>query len=241
MSHRIVMLALFLVRNLFRTLLGILPPALTLLVYRLTFTYRNQGDPAYFTAVGGLGLALVCVITAILVADRANRAAMYPLVARLPHRIELLAAVALGTVLIMIAMAALYTTMVLGFQHMTLTPMEILLIAPRWLILLVFATTLGMQLSKLVSRNGSHVIAYLALGAMAFGREQLRFLDSAQHSLWIDITERITLPITDTLTAPLEVNPVQVLPALALTLLYAGVLFALAVGLFSRKDLLWAE
>lgn len=160
MMRRVITLSLFLTRNLFRTLLGILPPALTLLVYRLTFTYRNQGDPDYFTAVGGLGLALVSIVTAFLVADRANRAAMYPLVARLPRRAELLAATVLSIVVIMLAMATLYTGCVIVFQNMSLTPIELMLIAPRWLVVFVFTATLGVLMSKLASRAGSHLIVW---------------------------------------------------------------------------------
>ncbi|MCI0476752.1 MAG: hypothetical protein L0Y55_10935, partial [Anaerolineales bacterium] len=159
MTRRILALSLALVRNLFRTLFGVLPPVLTLLIYRLTYTYRDQGNPAYFTAVGGAGLMFVCVVTALLVADRANRAAMYPLIARLPRRAEFLLAVIVATLLITIAMAVLYTALVLGF-HTTLTPIELLLIAPRWFCVFILGATLGLMMSRLASRNGSHVIVF---------------------------------------------------------------------------------
>jgi len=239
MMRRVVTLSLFLTRNLFRTLLGVLPPALTLLVYRLTFTYRNQGDPDYFTAVGGLGLALVSVVTAFLVADRANRAAMYPLVARLPRRAELLAATVLSIVMIMLAMAALYTGCVILFQNMSLTPIELILIAPRWLVVFVFAATLGMMMSKLASRAGSHLFVWGLLGGMAFLRERVILFDVP--AFLTDSVELIVRPITHTLTTTLEPFSIQILPALMLTLLYAGGLFALAVWLFRHKDLLWLE
>jgi hypothetical protein len=239
MMPRVVTLSLFLTRNLFRTLLGILPPALTLLVYRLTFTYRNQGDPDYFTAVGGLGLALVGVVTAFLVADRANRAAMYPLVARLPRRAELLAATVLSIVMIMSAMATLYTGCVIIFQNMSLTPIELMLIAPRWLVVFVFAATLGVMMSKLASRAGSHLIAWGLLGGMAFLRERVILFDVP--AFLTDNVEFIVRPLTYALTTTLEPFSIQILPALMLTLFYAGGLFALAVWLFRCKDLLWVE
>ena len=241
MMRRVVTLGLFLTRNLFRTWLGVLPPVLTLLIYRLTFTYRDQGDPDYFTAVGGLGLSFVCVITALLVADRANRAAMYSLVARLPRRMEFLAAVVVSTVLIMLAMAGLYTGLVLGLQHMTMMPIQLLLVAPRWLILFIFVATLGLMMSNLASRGGSHIIVFTILGLMALSRDQLRYLNDGESSPLIAGIELVIRPVTDLLTRSLEINPAQVLPALAMTVMYAVVLFALATGLFQRKDLLWAE
>ena len=239
MTRRVVALSLALVRNLYRTLFGVLPPVLTLLIYRLTFTYRNQGDPAYFTAVGGVGLTFVCVITALLVADRANRAAMYPLIARLPRRAELLLAVVVATLFIMIAMAVLYTSFVLGFQHITLTPLEGLLIAPRWLSVFVLGATLGLLMSRLASRHSSHVIVFIGLGGMALSREQVRDLSNSQSSWLVDGVELFVRPITDALTVNLQSS--DVLLALAVTLLYAAVLLAIAVWLFRRKDLLWME
>jgi len=238
-TRRVLALSLALVRNLYRTLFGVLPPVLTLLVYRLTFTYRNQGDPAYFTAVGGLGLAFVCVITVLLVADRANRAAMYPLIARLPRRAEFLLAVVVATLFIMIAMAVLYASCVLGFQHMTLTPIELLLVTPRWFSVFVLGATLGLLMSRLASRHGSHVIVFIGLGGMVLSREQVRYLSSGQSSWLVDGVELIVHPITDTLTINLQSS--DVLPALAVTLLYATALLAIAVWLFHRKDLLWME
>lgn len=239
MTRRVITLSLLLTRNLFRTLLGVLPPALTLLVYRLTFTYRDQGDPDYFTAVGGLGLALVCMVTALLVCDRANRAAMYPLVARLPRRAELIAAVALSIVLVMLAMATLYTALVLVFHNVTFTPIDLILIAPRWLSVFLFAATLGVMMSKLASRNGSHLIVWGAIGAMVFMRERVIMFDVP--SFLTDAIELVARPITQALTLPLEPFSIQVLPPLLLTLLYASGLFFTGVRLFQGRDLLWVE
>lgn len=242
MITRVTTLALFITRNLFRTLLGVLPPALTLLVYRLTFTYRNQGDLAYFTAIGGLGLMFVCVITALLVADRANRAAMYPLLARLPNRMELLVAVVVSTIIITIAMAVLYTTLVLGFQHMTLTPVELLFIAPCWLGEFIFAAALGLMMSKLASRGGSYAIVFAVLGTMAFVHEWgVRSVPSGESSWLMNGITLVIHPITATLMTSLQTDPIFVLPALGLTIAYATALFALATALFQRKDVLWAE
>ena len=239
MINRVVILGFFLTRNLFRSLLGVLPPALTLLAYRLTFTYRNQGDPDYFVAVGGIGLALVSVVTALLIADRANRAAMYPMLARLRHRGEYLAATVFGIVLISMAMAALYTGCVLVFQNMTLTPMQLLLVAPRWLIVFIFGATLGVNLSKLANRGGSYLIVWGVLGAMVFLRERAILFDVPVFLTdWVELVVR---PITFTLTTTLEPFSLQVLPAWLITLAYAGAFYFLAVLLFHRKDLSWVE
>jgi hypothetical protein len=238
MTRRVLSLSLAFVRNLYRTLFGVLPPGLTLLVYRLSFTYRHQGDPAYFTALGGIGLAFVGVVTALLVADRANRAAMYPFIARLPRRAEFLFAVVVATLFITVAMAGLYTSLVLSF-HVALTPLELLLIFPRWLSIFILSATLGLLMSRLASRHNSHVIVFVVLGGMALSREQIRYLVNGQSSWFVDSVEFVVRPITDALTINLQSS--AVLPALAVTLLYAAVLLASAVWLFQRKDLLWME
>jgi hypothetical protein len=241
MSTRILTLALFITRNLFRTLLGILPPVLTLGFYRITFTYQNQGDPAYLTAVGGIGLALVCVITTLLVADRANKAAMYSLLARLPRRIEFLAAVLVSVLMIMLAMATLYLALVLGLRHMSLTPIEFLLIMPRWFAVFTFAATLGLMMSKLASRYSSHVITFVVLGALALTREQYRRVNPGDVPWLAEISAAIMRPITETLTSPLDQNIRAILPTLSASLMYALAIFMLATWLFQHKDILWAE
>jgi hypothetical protein len=179
------------------------------------------------------------VVTALLVADRANRAAMYPLIARLPRRAELLIAVVAATLLTLVAMAVLYTSLVLGFQHMTLTPIELLLIAPRWLVVFVLGATLGLMMSRLASWHSSHVLVFIGLGGMALSREQVRYLSNGESAWFVDGVELFVRPITDTLTVNLQSS--GVLPALAMTLLYAAALLAIAVWLFNRKDLLWME
>ncbi|MCI0475222.1 MAG: hypothetical protein L0Y55_03170, partial [Anaerolineales bacterium] len=110
---------------------------------------------------------------------------------------------------------------------------------PRWFCVFILGATLGLMMSRLASRNGSHVIVFAGVGALALSRELVRGLANDQSHWIVDGVEFFVRPITDALTIHLQSS--AVLPGLVVTLLYAAVLLASAIGLFHRKDLLWME
>ena len=238
---RVRILSLFLVRNLFRSLLGLAPLAVTLGTYTVTFFYTgNKVD--YFAAVGGFDLALACLVTTLVLASQANRAVMYPLILRLPQRAELLAAVVLSALGISVVMAALFTTLGMLQRTITVTVAELVLILPRWLALFTLASALGLHLSRLASHAASRlVIAALLIVVLVASDQQLALQRGGQG--WL-------LGAAGVLASPIIANmmvevhgaaPDRYLLAVLLPLAAAGILFALASWLFQKKDLLWTE
>ena len=236
---RVVTLSLFFTRDLFRSLWGVVPPALGVVLYWLTFYYAGTVD--YFAAVGGMDLALVCLVTTLLLADRANRATTYPLLARLPHRGELLAAIAGSALCVTIPLAIVFAIVAQSLGVVQITLPEALIIAPRWLALFVLVTTIGLHLSRLASRGGSYLVAYLLLGLSLTVSEQQRLLGPELG--WVPQTINVvTGPIAHLAASPVTPwEPVPFLLALGVTSACSGLLFALAVWLFRRKNLMWAE
>ena len=78
---RIATLTSYLIRTLSRSLAGIVPVALALAFGIIAFEYGM--DQAQFVTVAGIGTSAICLVTALLLASRANRASSYLLVARL--------------------------------------------------------------------------------------------------------------------------------------------------------------
>ncbi len=237
MMSRVATLSGFLLRDFSRSLWVIVPPGLTLALYRVFFLYGS--DVPYFASIGAIILGLVCLATTLLLANTANRASTYALLARVPRRIELIAAIAASAFGITIVLAVLFTAGLWLSDQVPLTPVALLEIAPRWVALFLFVIAFGLHLSKLVSRGGSNLVAYLVLILAAVSYEPMDYPDTPVLNVMQDWTLRVLHPVTSTLLG--DANLPQSALLVGLTLLYAAVLFALALWLFHRKDLLWAE
>ncbi len=236
---RMVTLGLFLIRDLFRTLQGAVPPVLTLVLYALTRTDHLNAN--YFATMGGASLTFVCFITALLLANRSSRASTYPFLARVPHRAEFLAAIVLSALLVTLAMAVLFAGLTFAFSQVAITNAEIAAIILRWLALFLLAACLGLNVVKLASRGGSYLIVIGLVAVMATLSELRVLLPPSLDWLVNDIAVFLA-PIRAVLTNATDVLTVEqfTLPVLQ-TFGFALVLFAFAVSLFQRKDLLWAE
>ncbi len=236
---RIVTLSLFLIRDMFRSLQGAVPPVLTLALYGLTRTDRLQ--VSYLLTMGGASLAFVCFITALLIANRSSRASSYPFLARVPHRAEFLAAIILSALLVTFAMAVLFVALALGFSQVALTRSEIASLILRWLALFLLAAGLGLNVVKLASRGGSYLLVIGLLAGMALLSELRVVLPPDLEGLMGAVT-LLVAPIRAVLTSPAGVLTLEqfTLPLLQ-TIGYGLLLFVIAAMLFQRKDLLWAE
>ncbi len=231
---RIVVLSAFLTRNFFRVLLGAVPPILTLGLFQATFFW--PGDTDYFAAIAGLDLALIALVTTLLFISCANRAATYPLVARLPRRVELLIALFIAALFVTSVMGVLLVALILGLHKSTATPLQMLVIIPRWLALVAFAIGLGLNLGGLVSRGVSQGLTALVVSVLLV---VARLPSSMFGDHWVIRGMHVIVsPFTLTMISPVSVLPV--VPWLC-TLIYAVLLFALAAALLEHKDLLWAE
>ncbi len=237
---RVVALTRFQLKELVRSFAIGAPMTITVALYWLFFEF--PGDVDYFAATGGFVLLVVAVVTTLLLASQANRMSSTVTLVRLLRRSELLGAIAASALVVAAAMAVLFTVLALGQAKVAATALHLAVIAPRWLVLAALFTTVGLHLSRLVSRYGSHLVALalLALAATVVEQEGM-LLQGGLAGL-----ARAVLAILDPLLAMLREPALPASPAgyasnlLALAA-YAVGLFALAVWLFRRKDLLWAD
>jgi hypothetical protein len=238
--NRVWTLTLFLVRDLFRSLAGIVPVAIALAFGLIAFQYGM--DQAQFFTVAGVGTGLICSVTTLLLSSRANRAISYPLLARLHRRSELLAAPVVGSLIITAVLAALIAVANLLIGRLVLDFPSALWIVPTWLPLWLLAATLALPLSTLVSRGGSHLVGYALLLALLLVNEKNAPPPIRRLQWLIRLVGTILWPpITLLSRASAGVHDQTYLFALLLTLGYAVLLFGLATQIFVDKDLLWTE
>ncbi|MGB0388918.1 MAG: hypothetical protein ACPGWR_29200 [Ardenticatenaceae bacterium] len=237
---RIYTLTLFIIRTLFRSLTGAIPPVLTLFFYGSTF-HLFPFDADYLISVGGFEMVLVCLATSFLITDKINRAATYPLVQRLSNRSDLLAATVVSSILIT-SILALFLVLAAVLRHQAwLTSLEILHLTIRWLVLLTFTAVFSLHLSQLVARNYSHFVSYFVLAIFVTINEQERVLLDRQLDWLVDGLDMITYPLKTTLSGATGLSISQYIQPLLFTIAYTAALSALAAWLFRRKDLLWTE
>lgn len=237
---RIVTLTSFFVRDLFRSLAGIVPIACTLAFGIIAFEYGM--DQPQFITVAGVGMGAICLATALVLASRANRASSFLLVARLYRRTELLAALALSSLVITTILALLMTVANLLAGRLTLDFPTALWVVPTWFPVWLLAASLALPLSGLVGRGGSNLIGYVLLAGLLLANDREAFL--ASHGMnWLSrIMEAILWPVSTLLEqASAGIYDWAYALAWALTCAYAVLLFVLAASLFDDKDLLWSE
>lgn len=237
---RISGLAWFFAKDLFRSWVGIVPPAAALTFGILAFEYGM--DQAQFITVAGIGVSAMCTLTTLLLSSRANRASSYLLVTRLHRRSELLVALVLASLGITTALAILIASGNLLTGRLTLDFPSALWILPTWMSLWLLAGALALPLSALVSRGGSHLFSYVLLAVLLVVNDRKIML--ASHGLdWLGRGVTILLwPVSRLLAqASSGIHDGSYWLAGALNLAYAGLLLAVATSLFKDKDLLWSE
>jgi hypothetical protein len=237
---RTITLARFQLRELVRSFAIAAPMTITVALYWLFFEF--PGDVDYFAATGGFALLMVAVVTTLLLASQSNRMSSTVVVTRLPWRSELLGAIVASTLVVALAMAVLFTGLALGQAKVAMTAAHLAVIAPRWLALAALFAVVGLHLSRLVSRGGSHLVALGLLAFIATVIEQEGILLRSSFAGLARVVLAISNPIMAALREPaLPLSLPSYASNLALMALYAVGLFLLAAWLFRRKDLLWAD
>jgi hypothetical protein len=238
--NRIVSLARFQLRELVRSFAIAAPATITLALYWLFFEF--PGDVDYFAETGGFVLLMVAVVTTLLLAGQANRMSSTVVVVRLLRRAELLGAIVASALVVALAMALLFTGLALGQAKVAMTVAHLAVIAPRWLALAALFAVVGLHLSRLVSRGGSHLIALGLLALLATVVEQEGVLLRGSLAGLARAVLAVSKPIMATLREPaLPTSLAEYASNLLLIAAYAVGLFMLAAWLFRRKDLLWAD
>jgi hypothetical protein len=237
---RVTTLTSYLIQDLSRSLAGVVPLALALAFGIIAFEYGM--DQAQFITVAGIGFGGICLVTALLLASRANRASSYLLIARLHWRAELLVAIVLASLALTAALGLLVTVANLLAGRLTLEFPSALWTLPTWLPLWLLASTLALSLSSLVERGGSHLIGYVLVAGLLIANDRKAFLIRNGIN-WLAQAVTVVLWPINTLAAQASAGVHGRHYALAwiLTCIYALLLFTSAATLFGDKDLLWSE
>ena len=168
--QRIFTLTRYFLRSFFLSLAGLLYLILAL-VYWNVFFNPSQGTPHienYILIIGVFGAA-VSFLIALSIAARANQAVHFPVVARLPSRIEYLTAVLFSTVLAATLLQLLVAALAM-FRGPGLLWGRLLEIPPLWLATNVFAAVLALHASDFVAVGWSRVVLFGILGLLLIGK-----------------------------------------------------------------------
>lgn len=160
MIQRILILTGYFTKSLFFSLTGLLLLVLSL-VYWAVFFPPGQGTPDvenYVIVVGAWGVAATFLIS-LAVSSRAGRLENYPVLVRLPSRIEYLVAVLFSAVILGLLMQLLVAGLAL-IRGPELTGPRLLSIPPLWLSLNLLAAVLAIHASDLVTAGWSRVILF---------------------------------------------------------------------------------
>ena len=134
------------------------------LVYWAIFFPSGQTTPDienYIILIGSLGAAAT-FFSGLVIAGRASRLETYPMLVRLPSRVEYLVAVLLATIALGLFIQLLVAGLAL-LRGPDLVVSRLLAIPPIWLSVNVLAAILAMHASDLVTAGWSRVIIFSLL------------------------------------------------------------------------------
>lgn len=234
--RRVLTLVAFVLHDFAGTWQAFIPPALALTFYGIAFQYG--ATPTYFATVTALAMIVIMVITVLLLSGRLNRAAAYPLVARLERRTELLVALVLAALLVVLLLTLLISMLAVIQNIVTLTAGQWLRLALTWLLLFACAGTFALLLTTLTSRHGSHIVFYALVALFAAIYDYSTELARANAGWVVQAWQRVLAPFGAALNPLTAAN---LLLADLLVMGYAVVCFLLAAWLFGGKDLLWSD
>jgi hypothetical protein len=166
MMQRIGILTTYFAKGLFFSLTGLILLILSLIYWAVLFP-PGQGTPDvenYVILVGALGAATT-FMAALAISARAGRMENYPLLVRLPSRIEYLVAVFLSALVIGLVLQLLVAGLAL-IRGPELTKAHLLAIPPLWISVNILAGILALHASDLVTAGWSRVVIFGLLAAL---------------------------------------------------------------------------
>jgi hypothetical protein len=160
MMRRILILTGYFAKSVFFSLTGLLLLILSL-IYWAVFFPPGQGTPDvenYIILVGALGAGATFLAT-LAISARASRLENYPIVVRLPSRVEYLVAVLLSSLFLGLLMQMMVAGLAL-IRGPELTLTYLLTIPPLWLSVNMLLAALAIHASDLVTAGWSRVILF---------------------------------------------------------------------------------
>lgn len=152
------------------SLAGTLLIILALLAWVILFP-PGQGTPDfenYFLIIAAVG-GVISFMATLLIASRANRAENYPLVTRLPSRVEYVTAVMLAALLFAGALQLLVASLAL-VSGPELLAGRFLQIPPVWIAVNTLASVLALHATDLVASGWSRVVIFGSLAILLIGQ-----------------------------------------------------------------------
>jgi hypothetical protein len=170
-AQRILTLIAYLLRQLFFSLAGIIYVLVTLAFWRLFFDpTQPTPEPAYYVLMIGVFGAAAAFLLTLSVAARANQAFNYPILARLPSRVEHLTAVYIASLIATLVLQLLVSLLAL-VNGPTLAFSTIVELPPLWLAVDILSIALALHATDLVASGWSRVYVYGILAILLFGRQ----------------------------------------------------------------------
>ena len=160
------------------SLAGTLFIILSLLFWAIFFP-PGQGTPDfenYFLIIAALG-GVVTFLSALTIASRANRAENYPLLTRLPSRVEYLTAVLAAALLFGMFMQFVVAVLAL-IGGPELLAVRFLQIPPVWIAIDILAGVLALHATDLVAAGWSRVIIFGTLALLLIGENIVERLNA---------------------------------------------------------------
>jgi hypothetical protein len=257
---RLWTLIAYLFRDLFRSLTGMLVVVASLAFYLVGIVGVTGGiDRNYYALVIGAFFAILALVVAVILADRAYHATSYLLILRFRSRAPFLAGVALAAIAVSGLLEAGIAVASLLQLDTPLTTGMVLDIVPVWAGWMVLGAAVGLHMSELVRRGWSRTVVYAILAFVLF------VLNQTQSGVPVELADRFNwvpsvIPdparwewatrLVDSLLWPVKAAvrvassgdytvPDSLAPAVLL--LVAAFVFLMAAALFERKDLIFPE
>jgi hypothetical protein len=169
MIQRIVSLSLYLFRSLVLSLAGLLYLLLTFVFYMVFFQPgQSTPDADYYTLlIGGFGLVTSFLVT-LSVASRANKAFHFPLLVRLPSRVEYLTSVFLASIIFVELLQALVALLALLVGKPELSLGQAIEIPPLWIAGNILFIVISLHASDFVAAGWSRVYIFGALAILLY-------------------------------------------------------------------------
>jgi hypothetical protein len=185
MNQRILAVSAYLFRSFLFSLAGLLYILLALAYYMVLFDPRQlTPDPDYYILVLGLlGLGLSFLVT-LSIAARANNASHFPLIVRLPSRIEYLTAVFFSSILFASIIQFVIALIALVANGPNLDFREYLLIPPFWISGNVLFAVLSLHATDLVTAGWSRVYVFATIGLLLYLQSGLDVLSDWLSNLF---------------------------------------------------------
>lgn len=169
MIHRVFALSRYFFRSLLLSLAGLLYVLLAMVFYIIFFDPRQQTpDLDYFILVLGLFGLLFSFIVTLTVSSRANQAIHFPLIVKLPSRIEYLSSVALSSLIYSLIMQTVVALAALVANGPDITLRQAIEIPPLWIAGDVLFVVIALHATDLVARGWSRVYVFSILGVLLY-------------------------------------------------------------------------